>query len=122
MFCVEFLSSIFPKNQQYILTDGRYTAAVKTLIPDFKLIEISSKFSFEKALKNLTKKHKIKKVGFEGKNISFLEHKKLLTTVGLKGMVVVNTKDAIIVVPKDKVKDITELVAALKRDGYKEYL
>ena len=51
-----------------------------------------------------------------------LEHKKLLTTVGLKGMVVVNTKDAIIVVPKDKVKDITELVAALKRDGYKEYL
>ena len=66
------------KNQQYILTDGRYTAAVKTLIPDFKLIEISSKFSFEKALKNLTKKHKIKKVGFEGKNISFLEHKKLL--------------------------------------------
>ncbi len=28
-------------------------------------------------LKNLTKKHKIKKLGFEGNSISFLEHKKL---------------------------------------------
>lgn len=61
----------------YILTDGRYSTAVKTLIPDFKLIEISSKLSFEKALKNLIQKHKIKKIGFEGHDISFLEHKKL---------------------------------------------
>jgi len=66
------------KNQQYILTDGRYSTAVKTLIPDFKLIEISPKLSFEKALKNLIKKNKIKKIGFEGNDISFLEHKKLL--------------------------------------------
>lgn len=66
------------KNQQYILTDGRYSQAVKTLIPDFKLVEISHKLSFEKALKSLTKKHKIRKIGFEGNDISFLEHKKLL--------------------------------------------
>lgn len=63
----------------YILTDGRYSEAIKKLIPDFKLIEISSKNSVEKILKNLKNKHKIKKLGFEGHNISFLEHKKLLS-------------------------------------------
>lgn len=51
-----------------------------------------------------------------------LEKNKLVATVGLKGMVVVNTKDALIVVPKDQVKEVTDLVAALHRDGYKKYL
>lgn len=51
-----------------------------------------------------------------------LEKGKLVATVGLHGMVVVNTKDAVIVVPKDKVKEVTELVEALRRDGYKKYL
>lgn len=70
------------ENKQYVLTDGRYSQAVKTLIPNFRLIEISSKLSFEKAIKQLIKKHspageagKIKKLGFEGNNLTFLEHK-----------------------------------------------
>lgn len=61
--------------KQYILTDGRYTHAVKKLIPDFQLIEISGKNSLEKIFKNLISKHKIKRLGFEGNNLSFLEHK-----------------------------------------------
>ncbi|MDO8583013.1 MAG: aminopeptidase P family protein, partial [bacterium] len=63
------------ENKQYILTDGRYTQAVKKLIPDFELIEISGKNPFEKIFKALITKHKIKKIGFEGNNLSFLEHK-----------------------------------------------
>ena len=65
------------KNKQYILTDGRYSQAVKTLIHNFKLIEISSKISFEKAIEQLIKKHRIKRMGFEENNLTFLEHKKL---------------------------------------------
>ncbi len=65
------------KNEKYILTDGRYSEAVKSKVPDFKLIEISSKISFEEALKTLVRKHNIKRLGFDGDNISFLEHKKL---------------------------------------------
>ncbi len=65
------------KNKQYILTDGRYSEAVKQQIKNFELIEISSKLPFEKKLKEIIKKHKIKKIGFEGDNTSFLEHKKL---------------------------------------------
>ena len=66
------------KNSQYILTDGRYATAVKTLIPDYKLIEISRKQSVAKIFKKLVIKHKINTVGFEGDNISHLEHKKLV--------------------------------------------
>jgi Xaa-Pro aminopeptidase len=66
------------KNAQYILTDGRYAQAVKESIKDYKLIEISSKLSFKDALKNLTKKHKIKKLGFEGHNITFSETPNLI--------------------------------------------
>ena len=64
--------------KQYILTDGRYTQAVKMLVPDFKLIEISPRLSFEKAIEQLIKTHRIKRMGFEGSNLTFLEHKKLL--------------------------------------------
>jgi mannose-1-phosphate guanylyltransferase len=51
-----------------------------------------------------------------------LEDKKLLTTVGLEGIVIVNTKDAIIVVPKDKVKYVTDLVKKLEGEGLSAYL
>ncbi len=51
-----------------------------------------------------------------------LEQDKLLTTIGLSGMVVVNTKDAILVVHKDKVKQVTELVNKLEKEGLEEYL
>lgn len=70
------------KNQQYVLTDGRYSEAVKTLIPDFKLIEISPKLSATQALKKLVGKHEIKKIGFEGHNLTHLEHKKLTQALG----------------------------------------
>ncbi len=51
-----------------------------------------------------------------------LEGEKLVTTVGLEGMVVVNTKDAMIVVPKEKVKEVTQLVEKLEEEGNDKYL
>ena len=48
---------LITKNKKYILTDGRYTEAVRSNVKDFELIEISSKFSMEDALKTLAKKH-----------------------------------------------------------------
>lgn len=38
------------------------------------------------------------------------EKNKLVATVGLEGFVVVNTKDVLLVVPKDKVREVTELL------------
>ena len=68
---------LITKNENYILTDGRYSEAVKSIIKNFKLIEISSKLSFEKALKVLASKHRIRRVGFDHHNITVAEHKKL---------------------------------------------
>lgn len=51
-----------------------------------------------------------------------LEPDKLLTAVGLSGMVVVNTPDAILVVPKDEVVNISNLVKKLKLEDYNDYL
>ncbi len=51
-----------------------------------------------------------------------LENEKIVATVGLEGMVVVNTKDAIVVVPKDKVVQISDLVKDMREKGLEKYL
>lgn len=47
---------------------------------------------------------------------------KLVTAIGLDGFVVVNTKDALIVCPKDKVREITKLLKKVEEEGLEEYL
>lgn len=51
-----------------------------------------------------------------------LEKEKIIAGVGLNGMVVVNTKDALVVVPKDEVVNITKLVKKMKEEGQTKYL
>jgi mannose-1-phosphate guanylyltransferase len=51
-----------------------------------------------------------------------LEEGKIIAGVGLKGMVVVNTPDALVVVPKDKVVMITDLVKKMKAEGKTKFL
>jgi len=51
------------------------------------------------------------------------ENKKLLVGVGIEGFVVINTKDVILVVPKDKVTEVSSLIKELEKDKKKkEYL
>ena len=51
------------------------------------------------------------------------EKQKLLTTIGLKGMIIVNTPDAIIAVHKDNVPQVKELVKLLEKDkALKKYV
>ena len=51
-----------------------------------------------------------------------LDKNKLVAGVGLQGMVVVNTEDALIVVPKEEVVNVTNLVKQMKEEGWDEYL
>jgi mannose-1-phosphate guanylyltransferase / mannose-6-phosphate isomerase len=46
---------------------------------------------------------------------------RLIAAVGLKDHVVVETKDAVLVAPKDKVQDVKKLVARLKSEGRYEH-
>lgn len=66
-----FLGSDFA----YIITDGRYTEAVKKQVPHLTLFERSHK----NPTKNLFKKHQkeIKRLGIEEDNLTVVEHKSL---------------------------------------------
>jgi mannose-1-phosphate guanylyltransferase len=64
----------------------------------------------------------VTEIGTSDSLIYNLEENKLVTAVGLKGMVVVNTKDALVVVPKEEVINITNLVKKLKEEGKDQYL
>ncbi len=46
---------------------------------------------------------------------------RLVATVGLKDHVVIETKDAVMVAPKDRVQDVKNLVAELKKQGRYEH-
>lgn len=50
------------------------------------------------------------------------EKEKILAAVGLKDMVVVNTEDALIIVGKDDVVHVTELIEEMKKKGLDKYL
>jgi len=47
---------------------------------------------------------------------------RLVATVGLRDHVVIETKDAVLVAPKDKVQDVKKLVARIKAEGRGEHL
>lgn len=65
---------LITKNSQYIITDSRYSETVKKIIPEYKLMEISPKLTFIDSFKLLIKKHNIKKMGFEGHDLTHLEY------------------------------------------------
>lgn len=50
------------------------------------------------------------------------EEGKILTAVGLRGMVVVNMPDALLIVPKEEVTHVTKLVKKMRESGLHKYL
>jgi mannose-1-phosphate guanylyltransferase/mannose-6-phosphate isomerase len=61
-------------------------------------------------------------VGIDCRNSIFYTGDKLVAAIGLNNMVVVDTRDATLITPKDRVQDVKELVAKLKHEGKEEYL
>ncbi|MEJ2207538.1 MAG: mannose-1-phosphate guanylyltransferase [Anaerolineae bacterium] len=47
---------------------------------------------------------------------------RLVAAVGLEGMVIVDTPDALLVIPKDRAQDVRDVVQALEEQGLEEYL
>ena len=47
---------------------------------------------------------------------------RLVATIGLKDMVVVDTPDATLVIPKDRVQEVRKIVETLKKNGREEHL
>lgn len=55
-------------------------------------------------------------------NCTIYGNERLIATIGLNDMVVVDTPDAILVTPKDRVQEVRKVVEVLKRNGREEYL
>lgn len=67
---------LITKDEQYIITDARYSEAVRKQVPYFQLFERSHANTIEDFLKQL-KRHKQLNIGIEEDNLTVLEYKLL---------------------------------------------
>ncbi len=72
---------LITKNNNYIITDGRYVHAVKKHVKDFKLLVGSETTSHEKILEleKILKQENIKSLGIDAHNLTVYEHEKILS-------------------------------------------
>lgn len=61
----------------YIITDGRYSHAVKTQIKDFKLLELSGQNNLKNILSNKIQEHNIRNLGIDEHNLTVFEYNKI---------------------------------------------
>lgn len=73
---------LITKNRKFLITDKRYSEAVKNNVKNFKVLEIPAG-RFLKESSQIIKNLKIKNLGFEENNLTFLEHSLLKKSVKL---------------------------------------
>jgi mannose-1-phosphate guanylyltransferase len=61
-------------------------------------------------------------VGYDTTNALVFGRDRLVATIGLHDMIVIDTGDAILVCPKDRAQDVKKIVDRLTSDGRNEYL
>jgi mannose-1-phosphate guanylyltransferase len=61
-------------------------------------------------------------LGIDSKNIIAYSHKKLIATIGIEDLIIVDTEDALLVCHKKKAQEIKNLVNLLEEKGMEEYL
>jgi mannose-1-phosphate guanylyltransferase len=61
-------------------------------------------------------------LGVDTSNTLVFGHDRLVATIGLHDMIVIDTGDAILVCPKDRAQDVKKIVDQLKQTGQQKYL
>jgi mannose-1-phosphate guanylyltransferase len=61
-------------------------------------------------------------LGIDTKRTLIYSPRRLVATVGLEDMIVVDTGDALLICPKDRAQDVKKIVGALKAQGEDAYL
>lgn len=82
-------------------------------------------YALKEALVELEEEHYIKgkAIMYDSRDcFVYNEEEKLVAGVGLDGMIIVNTKDALLVCHKDDVPDVKELLKKIEEEGKEEYL
>ncbi len=68
---------LITKKAQYIVTDGRYSHAVKQHVKNFQLLEITHGHRFDNHLSEIINIENIKSLGIDERNITVSEHKRI---------------------------------------------
>lgn len=68
---------LLTKNKQYLVTDARYSEALRKIAQDFEIIEMSSLGFIAKDHSNILKNLRIKRVGVEENDLTVMEYKSL---------------------------------------------
>jgi len=91
---------------------------------DFKWSDIGSWSALDEVLERTPESNVVygNIVELDCHNSILFGGERLIAAIGLDGIVVVDTKDATLIVPKDKVQQVKDLVARLKSLGKDEYL
>ena len=61
-------------------------------------------------------------VGIDTRDTLVFGGKRLIATIGLEGMVIVDTEDALLVCPREREQEVREIVRRLEEDGHGEWL
>ena len=61
-------------------------------------------------------------IGLDTKGCLIHGSRRLVTTIGLEGMIVIDTEDALLVCPRERAQEVRDLVEKLKESGKEEYL
>lgn len=61
-------------------------------------------------------------IGIDTKNSIVYSDKRMIATIGVSNLIIVETDDAVLVCPKDRAQDVKKVVEILKQQGKVEYL
>jgi mannose-1-phosphate guanylyltransferase len=61
-------------------------------------------------------------IGLDTQNTLVFGHDRVVATIGLRDMIVIDTGDAVLVCPQDRAQDVKLIVDELKRQGKQQYL
>lgn len=105
---------LITKNRKFLITDKRYSEAVKNNVKNFKVLEIPAG-RFLKESSRIIKNLKIKNLGFEENNLTFLEHSLLKKSVKLTP---INLSDLRALKSKSEIENI-KLACKIADQSYK---
>jgi mannose-1-phosphate guanylyltransferase len=61
-------------------------------------------------------------IGVDSSNTLIFGRDRLVATIGLHDMIIIDTSDAVLVCPKDRAQDVKQIVDDLKKNGKSQYL
>ncbi|QGQ98643.1 mannose-1-phosphate guanylyltransferase [Paenibacillus psychroresistens] len=61
-------------------------------------------------------------LGIDTRNSIVYGNGRLITTIGIDGLIIADTEDALLICPKDKAQSVKDMVTLLKEKGMREYI